>query len=120
MASSKSKEPYPSLSDGVFIGVFNFNLAKLIHIFMSGESFDNSLKKELTNVVFDTGNNRIFSVSDFAMDILEMCDGRSKIPEITEVISKKFDIPYADAESRCYVLLESMQEKNIIRYHGSR
>lgn len=119
-ASATGNVPYPSLMDGVFVGVFNFNLAKLIHIFMSGEALDSSLKKELTNVVFDTGNNRIFSVTDFAMDILERCDGRSKIPEMIEAVSKKFGIPYADAGSRCYGLLDGMQEKNIIRYHRSR
>ncbi|MFH0904353.1 MAG: PqqD family peptide modification chaperone [Methanobacteriota archaeon] len=113
-------EPYPSLMDGVFVDVFNFNLAKLIHIFMAGETLGSSIKKERTNVVFDTGNNRIFTVTDFAMYILGGCDGRLSIPEIIEAISKKFQMPYAEAGSRCIALLDSFAEKKIIGYSRSR
>ncbi len=120
IASVTGNEPYPSLMDGVFVGVFNFNLARLIHIFMAGEAPGSSMKKELTNVVFDTANNRIFTVTDFAMDIIERCDGRSTMPEIIQAISKKFQMPYGEAGSRCITLLDSLQEKNIICYNSSR
>jgi anaerobic magnesium-protoporphyrin IX monomethyl ester cyclase len=119
-ADAMVNEPYPSLRKGVFARKFNFNLARLIHVFMAGETLDNSMKKEMTNVVFDTGNNRIFSVTDFAMDIIDRCDGRSSMPEIIEAISKKFRMPYGEAGSRCIALLDSFAEKKIIDYRKSR
>ncbi|GFO97568.1 hypothetical protein ig2599ANME_1772 [groundwater metagenome] len=118
--SAIDNEPYPSLMEGVFAGAFNFNLAKLIHMFMAGEALESGMKKERTNVVFDTGNNRIFTVTDFAMDILGRCDGKSSMPEIIEAIRGKYRIPFEEAGSRCYALLDNLAEKNIIENHRSR
>lgn len=53
---------YPNLNEGIFAGTFNFNWAQLHQEMMSGSVSENGLEKQWTNVLFDTNNNRIFTI----------------------------------------------------------
>ncbi len=110
----KSNDFFPALNEGVFVRRFNFNLALLIHTMMAGNPLGDSLKKEPTNVLFDTNNNRIFTISDFANDILYRCNGKTSMQEIIGLIKRKFQMPYEEAESKSMNFLRGLIEKNII------
>ena len=112
--SPKGNEFYPALNEGVFKGRFNFNLAMLIHTMMAGNPLKDSLKNEVTNVLFDTNNNRIFTISDFAEDLVSQCNGISTVSEIIEIIKEKYHLTYAEAESKCTNFLNGLVEKNMI------
>ena len=43
-----------------------------------------------------------------------MCDGKSGIPDIVEVIRIRYKLSQGEAEARCKSLLDSFYEKNII------
>jgi anaerobic magnesium-protoporphyrin IX monomethyl ester cyclase len=107
-------EFYPALNEGVFAGRFNFNLALLIHTMMAGNPLKDSLRKEPTHVLFDTNNNRIFTISDFADNILNRCNGKASVQEIIGLIKEKYQMPYAEAESKCMNFLRGLIEKDII------
>lgn len=104
---------YPVLNEGVFAGTFNFNLAKIIHEIMAGNTLN--LQKENTNVLFDTNNNRIFTVTDFAKFILDICKGELNLSEIANIIEARYNLPHSEAEVKCKNLLTGLMEKNIIR-----
>ncbi len=113
--NGENDEFYPSLNEGVFAGTFNFNWAQLHHAMMSGGVFENGLHRERTNVLFDTNNNRIFTIPDFAKDILDTCNGRSNLPEIIKIIKDKYQLAYPDAEFKIRNFLKGLIDKNIIR-----
>lgn len=104
---------YPVLNEGVFAGTFNFNLAKIIHEIMAGNTLN--LQKENTNVLFDTNNNRIFTVTDFAKFILDICKGELNLSEIVNIIEARYNLPHSEAEVKCKNLLTGLMQKNIIR-----
>ncbi len=104
---------FPALSEGIFAGTFNFNLAQIIHTMLAGNALNN-LQKERTNVLFDTNNNRIFTITDFAKDILDNCRGKLNLSEIIDVIKKKHQLPYSEAEFKCKNFLKGLIEKKII------
>ncbi|KCZ72676.1 Fe-S oxidoreductase [Candidatus Methanoperedens nitroreducens] len=107
---------YPVLNEGVFIRTFNFNLAQIIHTMLAGDSLENRLQKDRTNVLFDTNNNRVFTITDFAKDVLDRSSGELDISEIIEVIREKYQMPYTEAESKCKSFLKGLFEKNIVYY----
>ena len=107
-------DTYPMLSEGVFVGTFNFNLARINHDIRAGNALENKLQRELTNVLFDTNNNRIFTVTDFAKDILDSCNGRVNLSRIIDIIAEKFQMPQSEAESKCKNFLNGLIDKNII------
>jgi hypothetical protein len=111
---SISNEFHPVLNEGVFAGRFNFNLALLIHTMMAGNPLKDSLKKEPANVLFDINNNRIFTISDFADDVLNRCNGGASMQEIIGLIKEKYQMPYEKAESKCMNFLKGLIEKNMI------
>ncbi len=104
---------FPALSEGIFAGTFNFNLAQIIHTMLAGNALNN-LQKERTNVLFDTNNNRIFTITDFAKDILDNCNGKLSLSEIIDLIKKKHQLPYSEAEFKCKNFLKGLIEKKII------
>lgn len=104
---------YPVLNDGVFVGTFNFNWGRIMHDVMMKEHQGSSAKPEKTHGLFDI-NNRFLTISDIAKDILDMCDGKTGIPDIIEAIKIKYQLSQGDAEARCHRLLESFYEKKII------
>ncbi len=104
---------FPALSEGIFAGTFNFNLAQIIHTMLAGNALNN-LQKERTNVLFDTNNNRIFTITDFAKDILDNCKGKLSLSEIIDLIKKKHQLPYSEAEFKCKNFLKGLIEKKII------
>ncbi|MCX9012547.1 MAG: PqqD family peptide modification chaperone [Candidatus Methanoperedens sp.] len=110
----KNRKQYLSIKEGVFVGTFNFNLAQIIHDMMAGSAQKNGLAQERVNVLFDTNNNRVFTVTDFARDILEMSRGESKVSEIVESIKEKYKLPNDEAESKCKSLLQGLMDRNII------
>ncbi|MBU4075242.1 MAG: PqqD family peptide modification chaperone [Euryarchaeota archaeon] len=103
---------YPVLNDGVFVGTFNFNWGRIMHDVMMKEHQGSSAKPEKTHGLFDI-NNRFLTISDIAKDILDMCDGKTGIPDIIEAIKIKYQLSQGDAEARCQSLLESFYQKNI-------
>ncbi len=106
-------ELYPVLNEGVFIGTFNFNWAQLHQAMMTG----NALKKmqmEKTNVLFDTNNNRILTISGFVKDLLINCNGKSNLSEIINMIKEKHQLDSFDAEIKTRNLLQGLIDKNII------
>ncbi|MCZ7355972.1 MAG: PqqD family peptide modification chaperone [Candidatus Methanoperedens sp.] len=109
-----NNEYYPFLGEGVFAGRFNFNLAQLIHAMMSGNGLKNKMQRERTNVLFDTDNNRIFTVTDFARDVLDRCDGEHKLSEIIGFIKGKYQMSFPEADSKCRNFLNGLIAKNII------
>ena len=106
---------FPSLNEGVFAGTFNFNLAKIIHSGMAGNIAENGLKTERTNILFDTNNNRIFTVTDFAKDILDNCSGRTNIYDMINKIKEKYRMHDSEANLKCQNFLAGLIEKNIVR-----
>lgn len=113
--NGKNNEIFPVLNEGVFTGTFSFNPAQIIHTMMSGNILKNDLQKERTHVLFDTNNNRIFTITDFARDILERSDGRLNLSEIINIIQEKYQISNSEAEFKCKNFLKGLIEKNIIR-----
>ncbi|VVB56143.1 Coenzyme PQQ synthesis protein D (PqqD) [uncultured archaeon] len=111
--STKKSGSQPVLNEGVFIGTFNFNLAQIIHSGLTGNKPGN-LQKEKVNVLFDIDNNRIFTISDLARDILDKSNGESTISEIIDLIKQKYQIPFTEAESKCNGFLNGLIEKNIV------
>jgi len=107
-------DTYPMLSEGVFVGTFNFNLARINHDIRAGNALEDKLQREITNVLFDTNNNRIFTVTIFAKDILDSCNGRVNLSRIIDIIAEKFQMPHSEAESKCKNFLNGLIDKNII------
>ncbi len=112
---AKGNDINPALNEGVFAGTFNFNLAQIIHTMLAGQVL-NALQKERTNVLFDTNNNRVFTVTDFAKDLLDRSNGKLNLSEIIDVIKEKYKIPRAEAETKCKNFLNALLEKNLICY----
>jgi hypothetical protein len=104
---------HPILNEGIFIGTFNFNLAQIIHSGLSGKTSEN-IRTEKVNVLFDIDNNRIFTITDLAKDIICKSNGGSTIPEIIEHVKEKYQIPYTEAKSKCESFLNGLIEKNIV------
>jgi radical SAM superfamily enzyme YgiQ (UPF0313 family) len=111
--NAENSSVYPMLNKGVFLGTFNFNLAQIIHIMMSGNVLKN-LQHERVNVLFDTNNNRVFTVTDFAKYMLCSCNGKLNLSEIIDIIKEKYQLPESEAESKCKNFLSGLIEKNII------
>jgi len=105
---------YPVLKEGIFSGSFNFNLAKIIHSGMAGTIPGNGLQREHVNVLFDINNNRIFTISEFAEDILEKCKGSLRLTEIIDGIRKKYQLSPEETDSKCRNFLSGLVEKNMI------
>jgi radical SAM superfamily enzyme YgiQ (UPF0313 family) len=103
----------PVLNKGIFIGTFNFNLARIIHSSLTGK-IPGNIQKEKVNVLFDIDNNRIFTISDLAKDILDKSNGESNISEITNLIKEKYILSYTEADSKCKSFLNGLIEKNIV------
>jgi len=111
--SSRKKSLHPVLNEGIFIGTFNFNLAQIIHSGLAGKMPGN-IQKEKVNVLFDTDNNRIFTISDLAKDIMDRSNGESNLPQIIDFIKEKYQLPYGEAESKCKSFINGLMEKNIV------
>jgi radical SAM superfamily enzyme YgiQ (UPF0313 family) len=109
----KQSDIHPTLNEGIFIGTFNFNLAQIIHSGLSGKMPGN-IQKEKVNVLFDIDNNRIFTITELAKDIISKSNGRSTISEIIDNIKEKYQIPYNEAKSKCESFLNGLVEKNIV------
>ena len=109
-----SDEMRPVLNEGVFMGSFNFNLAKMHQMIMSGLVQKEAMKREFTNVLFDTNNNRIYTVPDFGKDMRAICNGRMDLPEIAAVLKTGYQISQEEAESKCTNLLNGLIERNIV------
>ncbi|MDO9099046.1 MAG: PqqD family protein, partial [Candidatus Methanoperedens sp.] len=87
---------------------------QIIHTMLAGNSLDNSLQKERTNVLFDTNNNRIFTITDFAKDLLDRSNGRLNLSEIIDIIKDKYQMTHTEAESKCKNFLNGLMEKNML------
>jgi hypothetical protein len=111
--SMNKSDYHPILNEGIFIGTFNFNLAQIIHSGLSGKMAGN-IQKEKVNVLFDIDNNRIFTISELAKDIISKSNGESNISEIIDFIKEKYQIPYNEAKSKCESFLNGLIEKNIV------
>ncbi|MCX9085268.1 MAG: PqqD family peptide modification chaperone [Candidatus Methanoperedens sp.] len=111
--SAKKGNLHPILNEGVFIGTFNFNLAQMIHCGLSGKISGNT-RQEKVNVIFDIDNNRIFTISELAKDIIGNSNGTTKISAIIDLIKEKYHIPYNEARSKCEGFLNGLIEKNIV------
>ncbi|HEY9246452.1 MAG TPA: PqqD family peptide modification chaperone [Candidatus Methanoperedens sp.] len=110
----KNNVLYPSLKEGIFINTFNFNWARLHHAMMAEEVLKDDMREERTNVLFDTDNNRIFSVPEFAKDILIRCNGKENLSEIIDKSKGKYQLTYAEAEFKIRNFLQGLIDKNII------
>lgn len=113
--SLNNNKIYPILNEGVFVGPFNFNWALIHHAMMEGILLKENLQKERTNVLFDTNNNRIFTITDFARDILENCSGRANLSDIINKLKEKYRMHYSEAELKCKNFLNGLIEKDIVR-----
>ncbi len=111
---TKSKEFYPVLNEGVFIGTFNFNWGKIMHALMKGDALNSSVQCERTHVIFDTNNNGIYAVTDFIKDLLEGSSGESRLSEIIGFLKGKYQMNYADAELKCRGILQELMNKGVI------
>jgi radical SAM superfamily enzyme YgiQ (UPF0313 family) len=111
--SMKKGDPHPTLNEGIFIGTFNFNLAQIIHSGLSGKMSGN-IRKEKVNVLFDIDNNRIFTITELAKDIIGKSNGGSTVSEIIYHIKEKYQIPYNESKSKCESFLNGLIDKNIV------
>lgn len=111
---TKNHEIYPTINEGVFVGVFNFNLAQIIRTMLTGNILEDDLQKQRTNILFDTNDNRIFTLTNFAKDTLEKSDGKLNLSEIIDKIIEKYQMPYSQAELKCKTFLQGLIEKNIV------
>jgi len=103
----------PVINEGIFIGTFNFNLAQIIHSGLTGNRPGN-IQKEKVNVLFDIDNNRIFTISDLAKDILDKTNEGSNITEIIDLIKEKYQLSYTEADHKCKSFLNGLVEKNMV------
>jgi len=103
----------PVLNEGIFIGTFNFNLARIIHSSLTG-NIPMNIQKEKVNVLFDIDNNRVFTISKLAKDILDRSNGESNISEIIKIIKEKYKLSHIEAYSKCKSFLNDLLEKNIV------
>lgn len=108
------KKNRPLLNEGIFIGTLNFNLAQIIHSDLRGNDPE-IIKNEKSNIIFDIENNRIFTISDFAADILKKSDGKSDLFEIIDAVKEKYLLSSVEADAKCRSFLNNMKEKKIIR-----
>lgn len=111
--SMKKSNFKPVLNDGIFIGTFNFNLARIIHSGLTG-NIPGNIQKEKVNVLFDIDNNRIFTISNLAKDILERSNGESNISDIIKIIKEKYKLSHIESDSKCKSFLNGLIEKNIV------
>ena len=59
-------------------------------------------------------NNRIFTISDFAKDILDKCEGHLSLTEIIYEISRIYRLQDDEANIKCRNFLRGLIEKNMI------
>ncbi|PWB49618.1 MAG: hypothetical protein C3F06_13685 [Candidatus Methanoperedenaceae archaeon] len=111
--SMKKSNFKPVLNEGIFIGTFNFNLARIIHSDLTG-NIPGIIQKEKVNVLFDIDNNRVFTISNLAKDILDRSNGESNISEIIKIIKEKYNLSYIESDSKCKSFLNGLIEKNIV------
>lgn len=111
--NERIRESFPVLNEGVFVGTFKFNWGKIMHDVMINEHLGSSAKPEKTHGLLDI-NNRFLTISDIAKYILDMCNGKTGIPDIVEAIRVKYQLSQGEAEARCKSLLDNFYEKNII------
>lgn len=111
--SSNERDIQPVLNEGIFFGTFNFNLAQIVHSEFAGNMPENILR-EKTNVLFDIDNNRIFTISDLAKDILNKSNEELNIYEIIDFIKEKYQISGNDAELKCKGFINGLIEKRIM------
>lgn len=104
---------YPEVNEGIFTGTFNFNLAKLFHTMFAGTA-NSDVQLEVTNVLFDTNNNRIFTITGFGKDIIDASDGNKEINNIIETLTEKYQMAFAEADSKCRGFLQDLIDKNIV------
>ncbi len=104
----------PVLNEGVFMGSFGFNLAKIHQMIMTGNAQKDVMQRESTNVLFDTNNNRIYTVPDFGKDVLATCSGEMNLSEIADALKTRYKISHEEAESKCMNLLNRLIERNIV------
>lgn len=83
-------------------------------VMFKGNSLDSYAQREITNVLFDTNNNGIFTVSGFIKDILDRSDGESKLSDIIAIIKDRYQMTREDAESKSKNTLQELIEKRII------
>jgi len=84
---SSRKSLYIRFSRGIFIGTFNFNPCAN-NPFRSFRKNAGKYSKRKVNVLFDTDNNRIFTISDLAKDIMDRSNGESNLPQIIDLLKK--------------------------------
>jgi hypothetical protein len=111
--STKTNDFHLILNEGIFIGTFNFNLAQIIYSSLSGKMSGN-IRQEKVNVLFDIDNNRIFTITDLAKDIIGKSNGGSTLSGIIDFIKEKYQIPQNEAKSKCEGFLNGLIDKNIV------
>ena len=72
------------------------------------------ISREKANVLFDIDNNRIFTISDLAKDILNKRNEKINISEIIEFIREKYHLSGNDAELKCKGFINGLIEKRIM------
>lgn len=112
--SPKRKEFYPVLNEGVFLGTFNFNWGKIMHVLMRGDALDSSVQCEKTHVLFDTNNNGIYTVTDFIKAMLDRSNGESRLSEIVGMLKDKYQLTHTDAELKCKGILQDLINRGVI------
>jgi len=70
--------------------------------------------KRKSECFIDTDNNRIFTISDLAKDIMDRSNGGSNVSQIIDSIKEKYQLPYGEAESKCRNFINGLIEKNIV------
>jgi hypothetical protein len=73
-----------------------------------------NIRKEKVNVLFDIDNNRIFTITELAKDIIGKSNGESTVSEIIGHIKEKYQIPYNESKSKCESFLNGLIDKNIV------
>ncbi len=111
--SPHNRDTFPVLNEGIFMGTFNFNLARIVYSDLKGNNSGN-LQRENVNVIFDINNNRIFTISDLLKDIIEKSNDGINRNGIIDFIKVKYQLPYHEAENKFNNSVKGLLENNIV------
>ena len=103
---------FPRLRDGVTCSTVSFNMVK-IQENIKNESKD-KLSRQKTHLVYDATTGELFSITQSAKEILELCNGKTSVHHIASKMAKKYSISVHNAEVGSIAFLKEMVTRGIV------
>ena len=96
----------PRLKDGVTYNTVHFDLLEIQENIKS--EVDTEVLPKETYIVYDFNEDKMFSITSSAKDILELCDGEANVHQIASKIAKMYSISVNNAEAGCINFLKDL------------